>query len=121
NDKTVFPLLKTTKHTKNIADLALDNILMPFPNMGTVKFTQDFNWEYKHKTTPESFQMYLQNLRLVSELLNQYRIDSNIDYILKGKEIVESWFDYVEAGNQTNLTWYDHALGSRTQTLIEFI
>lgn len=121
NEKTVFPLLKTTKHTKKIADLALENILMPFPNMGTVEFTEEFDWEYKHDTTPESFQMYLQNLRLVSELLNQYRTDPKIDYILKGKEIIESWFDYAESGNQTNLTWYDHSLGSRTQTIIEFI
>lgn len=121
NEKTVFPLLKTTKHTKKIADLALENILMPFPNMGTVKFTESFDWEYKHDTSPQSFQMYLQNLRLVSELLNQYRIDPKIEYIFKGKEIIESWFDYVDGGNQTNLTWYDHSLGSRTQTILEFI
>lgn len=121
NENNVFPLLKASNNTKRIAEKALNNIIEPFPNFGDIEFSENFDWEYRHPKVATSYQLYLQSLRVVNELLNQFRETKDIKYIIKSKEIIESWFDYIDAGNETKMTWYDHAIGARSQTLIDFI
>ncbi|WP_213810065.1 heparinase II/III family protein [Jeotgalicoccus sp. WY2] len=120
NENNVFPLLETSNNTKRIAEKALNNIIEPFPKFDDIEFKKDFDWEYKHPKVETSYQLYLQNLRVVNELLNQYRETANDEFIIKSKEIIESWFDYIDAGNETKMTWYDHAIGARSQVLIDF-
>lgn len=121
NESNVFPLLETSNNTKRIAEKALNNIIEPFPRFDDIEFKKDFDWEYKHPKVETSYQLYLQNLRVVNELLNQYRETANVEFIIKSKEIIESWFDYIDAGNETKMTWYDHAIGARSQVLIDFV
>lgn len=120
-ENNIFPLLKKSNATQRIADKGLNNIIEPFPNFDDIEFTIDFDWEYEHPKVATSYQLYLQSLRVVNELLNQYRETRNTDYILKSKEIIESWFDYIDEGNETKMTWYDHAVGARSQALVDFI
>ena len=124
--KCVLPLIggsqsKPSAVQRRIADKALENIIEPFPNYADIKFGPNFDWEHKEPGIETSFQLYLQNLRVVGTLLAEFSRSQNIAYLEKSEEIVLSWVEYVEAGNATEMTWYDHAVGARSRVLMQFL
>lgn len=125
-ESAVLPLVggkgsKPSPIHKRIADKALENVIEPFPNYADINFGPDFNWEHKEPGIETSYQLYLQNLRVVGTLLAEYEQSGVIDYLSKAGEIVESWLDYVESGGSTEMTWYDHAVGARSRVLMQFL
>lgn len=126
NESAVLPLIggresKPSSVQKRIADKALNNIIEPFPNYADIRFGPRFDWEHKEPGIETSYQLYLQNLRVVGTLLAEYARSSNGAYLDKSEEIVLSWLSYIEEGNSTEMTWYDHAVGARSRVLMQFL
>lgn len=124
--KTVLPLLgdkdsKPSPVQKRIADKALRDVIEPFPNYADIEFGPDFNWEHKEPGIETSYQLYLQNLRVVAALLAEFERSGDEAYLSKANEIVLSWMSFVEAGGSTEMTWYDHAVGARSRVLMQFL
>ena len=110
-----------TSRDIRIADKALRNVLEPFPGYPDTKFSTDFNWAHEEPELVTSYQLYLQNLRIVGCLLAAYERTEDSDYLEKAEEIVDSWMEYVEKGGKTDMTWYDHAVGTRSRVLMQFL
>lgn len=126
NHNCVMPLIggqgsKASPIQKRIADKARDNVIEPFPNYADIHFGPNFDWEHREPGIETSYQLYLQNLRVVGTLLAEYSRSGNTAYLDKSEEIVLSWLEYVEAGNSTEMTWYDHAVGARSRVLMQFL
>lgn len=117
----VLPLAKYNKTTLKYAKLALENTIVPFPGFDPIQFDEQFDWAYIHSKNHVSYQLYLQSLRIVGQLLAAYEQFDDKKYLLKAKEITESWMSFVESGKSTDMTWYDHPVGNRTQILIHLL
>ena len=117
----VLPLFKYNEKLKKQVDKALENIIIPFPGFDPIEFDGDFDWTYEHHKNHVSYQLYLQSLRIVGQLLVAYEHTQKIEYLKKAKEITESWMSFVESGGETKMTWYDHPVGNRTQNLIHLV
>ena len=90
---------------------------MPFPGYGSVKFDKNV-WTYSKKGLHTSFQLYLQNLRVVAELCNEANRTNDVKYLTVANEITESWIDFIHDGHETAMTWYDHAIAFRARTIL---
>ncbi|MFC6118597.1 heparinase II/III family protein [Macrococcoides bohemicum] len=117
----VLPLAKYNKTTLKYAKLALENTIVPFPGFDSIQFDDQFDWSYIHHKNHVSYQLYLQSLRIVGQLLAAYDQFDEKKYLLKAQEITESWMSFVESGKSTDMTWYDHPVGNRTQILIHLL
>lgn len=115
----ILPLLNYSKNTKKIAEEALNNRIIPFPNFKVIPFDQSI-WEYNKDGKETSYQLYIHSLRVVGEILNEYKKTLNIEYLYKAKEITDSWIIYSKE-RATKMTWYDHPTANRTQVFIELI
>ncbi|WP_414056001.1 heparinase II/III family protein [Macrococcus equi] len=121
NEEDVLPLAKYNKTTLKYAKLALENTIVPFPGFDSISFDKNFNWEYVHHKNHVSYQLYLQSLRIVGQLLAAYDQFGDKKYLTKAQEITESWMTFVENGKSTDMTWYDHPVGNRTQILVHLL
>nr|WP_255620741.1 heparinase II/III family protein [Salinicoccus sp. RF5] len=117
----VFSLVKYTKRTRNIADKALNNIIIPFPNFDPTVFDDNFWYVDKTKKYGASYQLYIQSLRVCAELLNEYEKTEDPRYLNKTQEIIESWIKYEEGKPSEKMLWYDHPTANRIQTIIHFL
>ena len=104
----VMPLIgdsssKLNKDIKRIASKALDNTIEPFPGYPDIQFGTTFNWEHLEPQLETTYQLYLQNLRVVGTLLAVYENSEDRALLNKASEIVNSWLDYVEAGGETEM------------------
>ncbi|MCE4955682.1 heparinase II/III domain-containing protein [Macrococcoides caseolyticum] len=117
----VLPLAQYNKTTLKYANLAVENTIVPFPGFDSVEFNENFDWSYIHHKNHVSYQLYLQSLRIVGQLLAAYDKFTDKKYLLKAQEITESWMTFVESGKSTDMTWYDHPVGNRTQILVHLL
>ncbi|CAM2895180.1 heparinase II/III domain-containing protein [Salinicoccus roseus] len=117
----VFRLLKVTKDTKKIADKALENTIIPFPGFDTVKFSEDY-WETDRKAKyGDSYQLYIQSLRVCGVLMNQFESTKDGRYLEKAEEIIESWIAFSMKDTEERMVWYDHPTANRTQIIIQYL
>ncbi|MEB6262251.1 heparinase II/III domain-containing protein [Mammaliicoccus sciuri] len=119
DENIILPLLKYNKNTKKIAQEALENRIIPFPNFNAIPFDHKI-WEYNKNGKETSYQLYIHSLRVVGELIKEYIKMSDIQYLFKAKEIIDSWITFSEEYT-TSMTWYDHPTANRTQVIIELI
>lgn len=119
NEETVLPLLPFSRHTQEIAKLALNNKIIPFPNFEAISFNECI-WKFEKGVNTTSYQLYIQSLRVVAELINFYKKTKEEKYLYKAKEIVDSWIEFSKESN-TEMTWYDHPTANRTQVIIELM
>lgn len=122
----VMPLIgdattKLNRDANRIAHKALDNIIEPFPGYPDIEFGHDFNWNHKEAELETTYQLYLQNLRVVGTLLATFEHQRDIALLDKATDIVSSWLNYVESGGSTDMTWYDHAVGARARVLMQYL
>ena len=123
---TTLPLIgdKSTPlsaDSKRIADKALHGIIEPFPKYPDIKFSSNFDWTHKEPELETSYQLYLQNLRVVGTLLAVYEHNHDPALFKVCSEIVNSWIAFVQSGGETKMTWYDHAVGARARVLMQYL
>lgn len=117
----LFLFEKKSKHTFNIANNALENFIIPFPNFEAANFNNGFNWEIRNKKFGKSYQLYIQSLRVINDLLIAFENTNNNDYLLKSKEIIDSWIEYKNTQPNNNMIWYDHPAANRAQLIVQFL
>jgi len=119
SEKSVMPLFEYSRHTVKMADSAIEDSIIPFPTFEAVPFSDDI-WNIQKGADTVSYQLYIHSWRVVSELLNQFKATQDKKYLLKAKQIIDSWIEHAE-NLRTDMTWYDHPTANRTQVLIEFM
>ena len=120
-DQDVFKLLNYSNRTKNIADHALKNKIMPFPGFDISKFDDDL-WNIKKKEKyGNSYILYIHTLRVCADLLLYYEKTEEIKYFDKAEEIINSWLKFSKSEVVDEMVWYDHTTAQRTQVLIHYL
>lgn len=114
-------LLEYDKNTKLIADSAMDNFIIPFPNFAKTDFNNGHNWNATNKSYGKSYQLYIHSLRFVSSLLLEYDNTKDVQYLEKAKMFIESWVDFMESKQKNEMLWYDHPAANRVQNIIYFL
>lgn len=120
-DQDVFRLLQYADRTKNISNLAVEDIIIPFPGFDEVKFDEKIWNVIKKSKYGQSYTLYIHTLRVCVELLLQYEHSNDKKYYDKAKEIIFSWLKFSESHTDNKMVWYDHTTANRTQVLIHFI
>lgn len=103
------------------ANLALNDIIVPFRGFDAIDFTDGYDWEYRPHKNSVSCSLYLHALSVVDDLLVVYASRKELKYLEKAKFIIDSWIEYYESGKEIEMTWYDHPTGSRTRVISNFI
>src|SRR5699024_7044207 len=114
-------LLEYDKNTKLIADSAMDNFIIPFPNFAKTDINNGHNWNATNKSYGKSYQLYIHSLRFVSSLLLEYDNTKDVQYLEKAKMFIESWVDFMESKQKNEMLWYDHPAVNGVQNIIYFI
>lgn len=83
----MLPLAKYNKSTLKYAKLALENTIVPFPGFDPIQFDDKFDWSYIHHKNHVSYQLYLQSLRIVGQLLAAYDQFDEKNTYLKHKKL----------------------------------
>ena len=120
-EKDVFPLLKYRPSTKEIANNALNNIIIPFTNFDPVEFDENYWVTDKRKKYGDSYQLYIQSMRSCSDIMNEYIKTGDKKYLDKVEEIIYSWIDFASGDPDEKMIWYDHPTANRTQVIIEYL
>lgn len=108
-------------HSKS-SDLALKNKYIFFKGFDIVEFPKGIDWNYKHKHTTATYQVYLHSLRILRDLTNSFIVTQDERYILKAKEIINDWINSKsnESFYPKNSSWKDHSTASRMKSIIYF-
>lgn len=114
---------KTNKiiHSKT-SDLALEDKYVFFRGFDVVDFSKGINWNYKHKHTVATYQVYLHCLHTVKDLTNSFLITKDERYVMKAKDIILDWAnsDKNKTFYPQNSSWKDHSAASRMKNIIYF-
>ena len=121
NTNDVFKLLNHSNRTKDIAEKALKNEIIPFPGFDTTQFNQEIWSVTKKEKYGNSYILYLHALRVCAELLLHYENTNEIEYFYKAEEIINSWIEYSKTESPHRIVWYDHTTANRTQVLIHYL
>ncbi|CAM2892861.1 heparinase II/III domain-containing protein [Salinicoccus roseus] len=118
----VIRLVKYDKNTKKNADMALQDKIVPFPNFDPVDFSAGYDWQVDRTAKyGDSYQLYIQALRIVSALLLEYEKSKEIAYLKKARTLIESWMDFNDTKPENRMIWYDHPAANRAQNIIHFL
>lgn len=117
----IFLFERKSKQTDEIAEKALQNLIIPFPNFEAADFTNGFDWEIKNEKYGKSYQLYIQSLRVVNDLLIVFDKSGDLVYLNKSKEIIDSWIEYKETNPKNEMIWYDHPAANRAQLIVQFL
>ncbi|CDZ99677.1 Heparinase II/III-like protein [Jeotgalicoccus saudimassiliensis] len=109
------------KDKKVKVDNVLNNVIQVWPNLPDIKFSSTFNWDEQDDKSGNTFQLYLQSLRFLNDLIVIY-YEENDDLVLnKIYEISSSWIEYARLKPNNDMIWYDHPTAVRAQILIQFM
>lgn len=114
-------LLKYDKRTDKIAESAMQDFIIPFPNFEMTDFSKNHNWNAENDKYGKSYQLYIHSLRFVSSLLLQYEKKQDINYLKKAEEFIESWIKFMNSKPKNEMIWYDHPVANRVQNIIHFL
>lgn len=117
----IIKISNKNPETINIANKIMDNQIYIFSSLDIIDFSEGINWDYQHHTNAQTYQLYLQALNCVSFLLNAFEISQEQKYLLKAKEIIESWYEYQIKQPVNNMVWYDHPTAYRAHNLVYFM
>lgn len=120
-EEDFIKLLEYDKNTKLIADSAMENFIIPFPNFEKTDFNKGHNWNVVNNKYGKSYQLYIHSLRFVGSLLLEYDKTKDIKYLKKSKMYIESWIDFMESKQKNEMLWYDHPVANRVQNIIYFL
>lgn len=114
-------LLKYDKRTDKIAESAMKDLIIPFPNFEETNFSKKHNWNAENEKYGKSYQLYIHSLRFVSSLLLQYEKKDDVKYLKKAEEFIESWIKFMNSKPKNEMIWYDHPVANRVQNIIHFL
>lgn len=112
--------LSKSRKNNNNSKLALKNKYVFFGNFDAISFEDNFDWNYKHNHSPNTYQVYMHTLNIVGNLTNSYIDTKNKKYIKKANNILFDWMDSEsnKYENNKNASWKDHSVSSRVKNLL---
>src|SRR5699024_11477212 len=78
-------LLKYDKRTEKIAESAMQDFIIPFPNFEMTDFSKKHNWNAENDKYGKSYQLYIHSLRFVRSLLLLYVIYHDINFLYEAE------------------------------------
>src|SRR5699024_10138789 len=121
SEEDVFRLFEKKKRRADIADAALDNIIIPFPGFDSTTYDKDFWKVLKKEKYGNSYTLYIHTVRVAAELILAYEATQDLKYFDKAEEIINSWIEHIRTDNENKMIWYDHTTANRTQVLIHYL
>lgn len=121
DNRYIIKVSNRSRYTKNIANNALNDIIIPFPNFEPFNFINKNSWNTKNIKYGNSYQLYIHTLRFVNELLLMYEETKEQKYLEKSKRYIMDWIDFVTNYKTTALVWYDHSVAQRVQVLLFYL
>ncbi|PFZ67921.1 heparinase II/III domain-containing protein [Bacillus wiedmannii] len=114
----IIKIYKTSKDTLRVANLILDNKFHFFNSLDVIDFNEGIDWNYRHHTAPDTYQLYMHALNVLCHLLNAYEQTNDEEYLEKSREIFLSWINYEKQKPNNKMLWYDHPTAYRTHNLV---
>lgn len=112
--------VRITSEYEKHAQLILENKLLLHSNLEILQFTNDYEWDYQHKQSAQTYQVYIQSLLYVNPLLKMYELTQDEIYYQKAEEIITSWLNYQD--NTSNImVWKEHPVSNRVLTFLYFL
>lgn len=121
DNRYIIKVSNRSRYTKDIANNALNDIIVPFPNFEPFNFINKNSWNTKNIKYGNSYQLYIHTLRFVNELLLMYEETKEQKYLKKAKRYIMDWIDFVTNYKTTALVWYDHSVAQRVQVLLFYL
>lgn len=121
DNRYIIKVSNRSRYTKDIANNALNDVIIPFPNFEPFNFINENSWNTKNKKYGNSYQLYIHTLRFVNELLLMYEETREQKYMKKAKTYIMDWIDFVTNYKTTALVWYDHSVAQRVQVLLFYL
>ena len=117
-------LLKLTScgpNSENIANIILGGDFYHSSGLDVFHLGDSINWNYKHRNSANTYQLYLHSLNLISYLCNGYEVSKNKKYLTKAKDILVQWIAFNNSKRKkSNYVWCDHSVSSRAINIIYF-
>lgn len=121
SSKDLLKLFTKRSNTVEIANMALNNKIVPFNDFDAVTFNTDM-WEtFKSEKYGNTYQLYIQSLRICVHLLLVYESSREDKYFDKASEIINSWLKYSLVETNNKMVWYDHPTASRVHVITHFV
>lgn len=121
DEKYIIKVSNRSRYTKDIANKALNNIIVPFPNFEEFTLSNKNGWNKKNQKYGNSYQLYIHTFRFINELLLMYEETEQKKYYQKATEYIYDWLDFVTNYKTTNLVWYDHSVAQRVQVILFYL
>lgn len=77
----IIKIYKTSKDTLRVANLILDNKFHFFNSLDVIDFKEGIDWNYRHHTAPDTYQLYMHALNVLCHLLNAYEQTNDEEYL----------------------------------------
>ncbi|MGO4733228.1 heparinase II/III domain-containing protein [Paenibacillus sp. 2KB_22] len=105
------------------AENNLKNRFFLFGKLDVIDFGEKINWDHIHKVSPNTYQLYLQSLVMISYLTDGYILSKNEAFLKKADSIVSSWMNYNDSSDskKNRMIWSDHSTADRLINLIYFV
>jgi hypothetical protein len=111
--------IEFNNETENIAKMVLEDKYYIHKGLEIIEFSNGIDWNYQHCNSPNSYQLYLQTLDIISHLCNYYEKTKELVYLQKGYEILVDWCNHDRTTKIKNpYRWYNHTVASRATNII---
>lgn len=106
------------KDTVKTADLIMDNKLYLLNGLELLEYDENFDWNYQHHNSSNTYQLYIQTLNFIGYLLNAFEVTKDNKYKSRAVEIFYSWYRFYKADTHNEMIWYDHPAAARAINLV---
>lgn len=126
NKSSLQKLVKRVNFNKEkvseVKDILLDNKIFVFGLWEPVSYSKNIDWN-ENPYGNRSWYLYLQSLRMIGYLAEDYCYSVDLKNIEKSKEIIQSWYstyenDFSTSSRLSGKIWNDHAVANRTLNLM---
>lgn len=111
---------KTTynENTDEIVNKLFKGEFFFFNGLETAHFNKKIDWNYQHHQSPNTYQVYLQSIDIISHLCNYYEKKDDIKALKKAYKILLDWVKYNKKDETNPMKWRDHPTASRALNII---
>lgn len=102
------------------SDLLMENKLFLHSNLEILKFNKFINWDYTHKSSSKTYQVYIHSLSFFNSLLYRYEKTNDEKFYEKADLLLDDWLFYLDNTNN-KFIWTEHSISKRIITLLYFL
>lgn len=119
--KNIIRRIEYTEETMKVVNLIKEGKYYFFKNFDVVSFGEKIDWNYQHKNSANSYQLYLQSLEVINHLCVYYEKTKEKEVLEKANDIIQDWIHFDQtATKKSKQCWYNHTVASRAIALVHF-